>query len=142
MTRPNPIELNFEDLAGPGGAAPGPGVETPGGPPVGPETGGDLVNQIDGLMDRANTVITNIKELVSMWKGFNTNPGQGQGQGAGPAQQPYTPQPTLPQQLHRLLNVMYSAYGDITISQLIEGLVQQYGNTKLSAALKALERLQ
>jgi len=139
MTRPKkPVELNFEDLINLGGlVAKTPAVETPGGPAAEPETGGDLVTSIEGLMERANNVINNIKELIGMWKGFKSNSGPGT-----EPQQPYTPQPTLIQQLHRLLNILYSAYGDITVEQLLTTLVQQYGGTKLSVVLKALERLQ
>jgi len=141
MTKPRKaVELNFEDLAGPGVAAGGAEVETPGGPPE-VETGGDMVSQVQGLMDQVNTVITNAKELVAMFRGISQNSGPGAGIGKGPAQ-PYAPQPTLMQQLHRLVNIAYSAYGDITVAQLLEALMTHYGGTKLSAVLKALEKVQ
>lgn len=141
MTPPRkPIELNFEDLLG-GGPAAAAEAKTAEVITAEAETGGDLVSVIQGMMEKADAFVTNIKELVAMFRGLNTNPGQGGGPGGGGVQ-PYTQQPTLSQQLHRLVNILYGVYGDITVAQLLEVLVQQYGGTKLSAVLKALEKLQ
>lgn len=140
MTKPRvPIELIFEDLVGGGAAAAKEAAAVM--PVVEHETGGDLVSSIQGIMERADTFITNIKELLAMAKGFN----QGQQQGPGPGlgqNQPYTPQPTLMQQVHRAVNILYTAYGDITIAELLQTLVAQHGGRKLSTVLKALEKLQ
>lgn len=138
MTKPkNPIELNYEDILSGGAAGTGsPGAaQTPGSHII--ETGGsqDMFATINNLLERANTAIINFKELIAMAKGNNPN-----SQGP-PGQQLYKPQPTLGQQLHRVVNLIYGAYGDITMAQLLELLVQQYGGTKLSAVLKLLEHL-
>lgn len=127
-----PIELNYEDLAGLGGpAVAGKELETPGGPP---ETGQDMLATIDGVIERVNEVITNFKDMLAMIKGagFSGPPAQSQ-------TQLYKPQLSLAQQLHASVNVLYSAYGDITMTQLLQALYQQYGNSKLSELLKALE---
>jgi hypothetical protein len=138
MTRPkNAIELNYEDLVGGAVVTGTPAAET-GAPAAigGAETGGELLTTIDSMMERANAVITNLKDLISMVKGsgFGVAPGA-QSQQA----QIYQPQPTLAQQVHRIINLCYTAYGDISLTELIQGLVAQYGSLKLSAVLKALQ---
>jgi len=139
MTAPRkPIELNYVDLLG-GGAAAGPqiGIDTKpaAGPPAGPEveTGGDMLGAVNSMIERANGLITNFKDLLTLIKG-------GGPQITGPAgpPQPYQPQPTLAQQAHTIANVLYAAYGDITVVELLQRLVAQYGKVKLSEVLKAL----
>jgi hypothetical protein len=135
MTGPrNPIELNYEDLLGGAAESTAGAIETPGTAIVESESGQDIVATIRNLLERVNATITNAKEMIAMAKGINLNQ-------QGPLQpgQPYQPQPTLGQQLHRIVNVLYGVYGDITVVELAQVLTQQYGNTKLSAVLKALE---
>ena len=129
------IEINFDDLKA---LAPAAGKLAPGVSPLGEiGSGQDLMQSITGLLERVNSTITNVKELFSLARGIT--PGQ-PGQPASVAKT-YAPQPTLPQQLHRAANVLYGVYGDITVAELLQRLLQQYGNTKLSAILKALEGL-
>jgi len=126
------IEINFDDLKS---LAPAAGKLAPGASPLGEiGSGQDLMQSITGLLERVNSTITNVKELFSLARGIT--PGQ-------PASlaKTYAPQPTLAQQLHRAANVLYGVYGDITLAELLQRLLQQYGNTKLSAILKALEGL-
>lgn len=136
MTGPrNPIELSYEDLLGGVIKAAAPVVEGEQAAVLEAETGGDFLNTINSMMERADAFITNVKDLISMVKGT--------GLIGGPAAQlpaqPYQPQPTLVQQLHQVVNVCYTAYGDITLTELIQGLLAQYGGVKLSVVLKALE---
>ncbi len=136
-----PVELNFDDIKGlvkPTAV----GIKTPGGLGQLADIGGgqDIMQSINGLLDRVNTTMTNFKEMIGLVRGVMPGiPGPGPGQGR--VIQPYQPQLTLGQQLHQVLNVAYSMYGDISVAELIQGVLQQYGGTKLSAALKALERL-
>ncbi len=139
-----PVELNFDDIKGlakPGiGAAAVKGIAG-----LGEVQGGqDIMQSINGLLDRVNTTMTNFKEMIGLVRGVMPGipgPGGMVGPGQGRVIQPYQPQPTLGQQLHQVLNVAYSMYGDISVAELIQGVLQQYGGTKLSVALKALERL-
>jgi len=139
------IELNFDDIKGL--AKPGTvGIKTPGGLGQLGDIGGgqDIMQSINGLLDRVNTTMINFKEMIGLVRGVMPGipgPGAMPGVGQGRVIQPYQPQPTLGQQLHQVLNVAYSMYGDISVAELIQGVLQQYGGTKLSAALKALERL-
>jgi hypothetical protein len=138
-----PIELKYSDLIG-GGAAPGgqlaagaapgaaPGADQPA---PGAETGGEFMGSVQSMMDQANSLITNFKDLLSMLRGA----GLGSPGGRNQAPAIYQPQPTMEQQLHRIVNVCYTAYGDIAIQDLIQGLLTQYGKTRLSQILKALE---
>ena len=133
-----PVEINFDDLKA---LAPAAGKLAPGASPLGEiGSGQDLMQSITGLLERVNTTITNVKELFSLARGIM--PGQ-PGQPGQPASltKTYAPQPTLAQQLHRAANVLYGVYGDITLAELLQRLLQQYGNTKLSAILKALQGL-
>jgi hypothetical protein len=135
------VELNFEDiknLANNAGAISGGKVVGSLGE-VG--SGQDLFQSINGLLDRVNNIMNSFKEMAELIRGVMPGTGLAQVPGRGQPLQPYQPQLTLPQQLHRFLNMAYTSAGDITITELIQGLLQQYGNTKLSAALKALERL-
>jgi len=131
-----PITLNYEDLNEPV-HGPGPGIagseESAGGPP-------DLISSVEGVLDRANTLMANVKEVVGMMRGGMPQLGQGQGSAAGQDNRTYQPQPTMQQQLHRIVNVCYSAYGDITLLELIKALAAQYGGAKLSQVLKLLEK--
>lgn len=141
MTRPkSPVELNFADLVGPAAAAAGAGAEEAAAVTTGPETGGDFMAQVQGMMEGANAFINNIKELLSMWNAFRQGPAQ-IGPGSSQGKQPYAPQPTLMQEVHRVVNILYTAYGDITVAELLQTLVANYGGTKLSAVLKALEKI-
>jgi len=134
------VEINFDDLKS---LVPAAGKLAPGSsgikaiPGLGEiNSGQDLMQSLTGLLERVNSTITNVKELFSLARGIT--PGQ-PGQPAG-TMKTYQPPPTLFQQLHRVVNVAYNVYGDITVAELLQSLLQQYGNTKLSAALKALER--
>lgn len=143
MTKPKvAVELHFEDLVGSGAAAGPAAAEVKAAVPVvEQQTGGDFMQSIEGMMERADAFINNIKELLTMAKGFSQSQQLGPGKEPG-GNQPYTPQPTLMQQLHRVVNILYSAYGDITVAELLQKLVEQHGGKKLSTVLKALEKLQ
>jgi hypothetical protein len=137
------IEINFDDLKG---LAPAAGKLASGSAPVKSlggldqiGTGGDLMSSINGFLERVNTTILNAKEMIGLVRGMNQASGPGPGQPAGAPAKMYQPQPTLAQQLHRAVNVAYGAYGDVTITELLQTVLQQYGNTKLSAVLKALQ---
>lgn len=141
-----PVELNFDDiktLAKPTAV----GIKIPGSLGQLADIGGgqDIMQSINGLLDRVNTTMTNFKEMIGLVRGIMPGIAAGPGPSGAPGQgrviQPYQPQPTLGQQLHQVLNVAYSMYGDISVAELIQGVLQQYGGTKLSVALKALERL-
>lgn len=143
-----PIELNFEDikgLASKPGVIPGAGVKAISS--LGEvNTGQDLMAGINNLLDKVNTTLANARDMIGVFRGIGPGIGGpglgGPGPGPGPGSPPkaYQPPPSLGQQLHHGLNICYSAYGDITIAELLQTLIQQYGNTKLSAALKALQK--
>lgn len=132
-----PIELRQADLlAGGAGAPVEPGISSPPAGDPGAQSGADFMGSLDSMMERANNLIMNVKDLVGMMRGSGALGAPG---AQGKAAAIYQPQPTMEQQIHRVVNMCYTSYGDISIQDLLQGLMAQYGKTKLSQILKALE---